>query len=337
MFTMWRGNDTSTRWRDRGERAGAPRTPAHHGGARRAIAQARSYFQLLLPRAAGEVVRKSLVNLLGSGKCFFCNSGGEANEGLLSSRANLAMTKGRFEVNHHRELLSRAHAGRISATGQEKVRKGFEPMVPGFRRCRMGIGGDGAGHFSGHSGHPGGRHSRRRSVTPASPEYLRGLRRLCDDRKLLFLMDGVQDGHFRTGRFPELSANPRAGGGGIFAGRHFHGEVARRGFPIGAFWCGRHYATARSGDARHDYGGSPLGLCGESEDSGVIHKESWRTTRRNMGAFLRRGFGSLAEVPQVMPGSARVGLMLGIRTGPEHSATPGDTARRRRAHGLAAP
>jgi acetylornithine/succinyldiaminopimelate/putrescine aminotransferase len=90
----------------------------------------------------------------------------------------------------------------IAATGQDKVKKGFEPMVAGFRHVPYGqldaveaalspataailieaIQGEGG-------------------ITPAKSEYLLGLRQLCDERKLLLMMDGVQDGHFRTGRF----------------------------------------------------------------------------------------------------------------------------------------
>jgi acetylornithine aminotransferase/acetylornithine/N-succinyldiaminopimelate aminotransferase len=90
----------------------------------------------------------------------------------------------------------------IAATGQEKIKKGFGPAVPGFRHAPYndlqamralispatvailveGIQGEGG-------------------VTPATRDYLAGLRRLCDERNLLLLMDCVQDGHFRTGRF----------------------------------------------------------------------------------------------------------------------------------------
>src|SRR5439155_678286 len=83
------------------------------------------------------------------------------------------------------------------ATGQDKVKKGFEPSVPGFRHVpyndleamRAAISPATAAILvEGIQGEGG--------VTPATPEYLFGLRALCDDRKLLLLVDGVQDGHF---------------------------------------------------------------------------------------------------------------------------------------------
>src|SRR5260221_12570582 len=81
-------------------------------------------------------------------------------------------------------------------------------------------------------------------VTPATPEYLLGLRALCDERKLLLLVDGVQDGHFRTGRFQSYQRILEAADGhgqkryeldfqpdGISMAKSIVG-----GFPMGAFW-----------------------------------------------------------------------------------------------------
>lgn len=76
---------------------------------------------------------RALTSLLEPGKCFFCNSGGEANEGLFKLARKFGHEEGRFEViTMLNSFHGRTLAG-ISATGQEKVKKGFEPMVPGFR------------------------------------------------------------------------------------------------------------------------------------------------------------------------------------------------------------
>src|SRR5213594_141440 len=143
-----------------------------------------------------------VVKHLAPGKVFFCNSGAEANEGLFKLARKFGHDEGRFEIlTAANSFHGRTLAG-IAATGQEKVKKGFEPMVPGFHQVRFndldavrraispatvailieGVQGEGG-------------------ITPASPDYLFALRRLCDEKKLLLLMDGVQDGHFRTGRF----------------------------------------------------------------------------------------------------------------------------------------
>src|SRR5206468_2640250 len=147
------------------------------------------------------LLAKRLVELVGTeGKCFFCNSGGEANEALFKLARKFG--NGRYEIlTFQGSFHGRTLAG-ISATGQDKVKKGFEPMVDGFRQVpfndldamRAAISpATAAIMIEGVQGEGG--------VTPATPEYLLGLRALCDEKKLLLLMDGVQDGHFRTGRF----------------------------------------------------------------------------------------------------------------------------------------
>src|SRR5213083_3731763 len=77
---------------------------------------------------------EALANLLGPGKIFFCNSGAEANEGLFKLARKFGHQEGRFEIiTTTNSFHGRTLAG-IAATGQEKIKKGFEPMVPGFRQ-----------------------------------------------------------------------------------------------------------------------------------------------------------------------------------------------------------
>src|ERR1035438_2385089 len=77
---------------------------------------------------------QALVNLIAPGKCFFCNSGAEANEGLFKLSRKFGHDEGRFEIiTTLNSFHGRTLAG-IAATGQEKVKKGFDPMVPGFRQ-----------------------------------------------------------------------------------------------------------------------------------------------------------------------------------------------------------
>src|SRR5881394_1978212 len=145
---------------------------------------------------------QALVELLGPGKVFFCNSGAEANEGLFKLARKFGHEEGRYEIiTAFNSFHGRTLAG-IAATGQEKVKQGFEPAVAGFRHVRYNdldsvrravSPATAAILIEGVQGEGG--------ITPASPEYLFGLRQLCDERKLLLLMDGVQDGYFRTGRF----------------------------------------------------------------------------------------------------------------------------------------
>jgi len=89
-------------------------------------------------------------------------------------------------------------------------------------------------------------------VTPATSEYLLGLRVLCDEKKLLLFMDGVQCGHYRTGKFQSFQRifEGVPGGRKNFCLTDFQWQVARRpGFPIGASWVAR--AVRRSARTRH--------------------------------------------------------------------------------------
>src|SRR3954471_5729954 len=145
---------------------------------------------------------EAIVSLIAPGKVFFCNSGAEANEGLFKLARKFGHDEGRFEIiTAINSFHGRTLAG-IAATGQEKVKKGFEPTVPGFRQApyndleamRAAISpATAAILIEGIQGEGG--------VTPATPDYLLGLRQLCDEKRLLLFMDGVQCGHFRTGCF----------------------------------------------------------------------------------------------------------------------------------------
>src|SRR4029453_325255 len=148
------------------------------------------------------MLAERIVKYLAPGKVFFCNSGAEANEGLFKLARRFGHDEGRFEIlTTVNSFHGRTLAG-ISATGQEKVKKGFEPMVQGFRHVpfddveavRKALSPSTAAILiEGVQGEGG--------ITPATPEYLLGLRALCDEKKLLLFIDGVQCGHFRSGRF----------------------------------------------------------------------------------------------------------------------------------------
>src|SRR5437870_531390 len=145
---------------------------------------------------------ETIVKLIAPGKVFFCNSGAEADEGLFKLARKFGHDEGRFEIlTAANSFHGRTLAG-ISATGQEKVKKGFEPMTPGFRHVpyndleatRSALSpATAAILIEGVQGEGG--------LNPATPEYLIGLRQLCTENKLLLLMDEVQCGHFRTGCF----------------------------------------------------------------------------------------------------------------------------------------
>ena len=272
---------------------------------------------------------QGLVSLIGPGKCFFGNSGVEANEGLFKLARKFGHDEGRFEViTTINSFHGRTLAG-ISATGQEKVKKGFEPMVPGFRQVpyndldamRAAISpATAAIMVEGVQGEGG--------VTPATPEYLLGLRRFCDEKKLLLLMDSVQCGHFRTGRFQSfqriLENSEDFVPDGISMAKSLGG-----GFPMGAFWVRAPYADLLSaGTHGTTYGGSPLACAVALKVLEVIEQEKLDTNAREVGEFLKSGLLALSQrYPTVIRIVRGLGLMIGIELTPDIRALPGDTSK----------
>ena len=260
---------------------------------------------------------QALVREIGPGKCFFANSGAEANEGLYKLARKFGHDEGRFEIlTTLNSFHGRTLAG-LAATGQDKVKKGFEPMMPGFRHVPYndleamrnavspatvailieGVQGEGG-------------------LTPATPQYLLGLRRLCDEKNLLLFMDGVQCGYFRTGRFQSfqriLESVPDGEGflpDGVSMAKSLGG-----GFPIGAFWVRQPYADLLGpGTHASTFGGTPLGCAVALKVLEVAEKEHLADNARQKGEFLQTELRGLAsQYPGILRGVRGLGLMLGF-------------------------
>jgi len=259
----------------------------------------------------------ALVKRIGPGKVFFCNSGAEANEGLYKLARKFGHDEGRFEIlTATNSFHGRTLAG-IAATGQDKVKKGFEPIMPGFRHipyndleaARNAISpATVAILIEGIQGEGG--------VTPATADYLLGLRALCDEKKLLLLMDGVQCGHYRTGKFQsyqrileQTPAGDRFLPDGISMAKSLGG-----GFPIGAFWLRAPYADLLSaGTHGTTYGGTPLACATALAVLAVIEKEDLAANARHLGEWMKGELDRLAATyPHVVKNARGVGFMLGF-------------------------
>ncbi len=270
------------------------------------------YFTEPQGRLAAELVQR-----LGGGKVFFCNSGAEANEGLYKLVRKFGHDEGRFEIlTATHSFHGRTLAG-IAATGQDKVKKGFEPAVPGFRHipfndleaARRALSpATAAILIEGVQGEGG--------VTPATPEYLLGLRALCDEKKLLLLMDGVQCGHYRTGRFQSFQKILE----GVPGGEQFLPDglsMAKSlggGFPIGAFWVRSPYADLLgAGTHGTTYGGTPLACAVALKILEVIDREKLADRALTLGAWLKSEIERLARTyPAVVKSARGMGFLLGI-------------------------
>jgi acetylornithine aminotransferase/acetylornithine/N-succinyldiaminopimelate aminotransferase len=267
-----------------------------------------------------------LVSHLASGKVFFCNSGAEANEGLYKLARRFGHDEGRFEIlTAFNSFHGRTLAG-IAATGQDKIKKGFEPAVPGFRHIPYndlqaardalspatvailieGVQGEGG-------------------ITPATPEYLHGLRQLCDEKRLLLLMDSVQCGYFRTGRFQSfqriLENTPNARAflpDGVSMAKSLGG-----GFPLGAFWVRDEAHGVKLADLlgpgshASTFGGTPLGCAVGLKVLEVIERDRLADNARELGDWLKAELRRLAdECPTVLKSVRGLGFMLGIEFAP---------------------
>mgnify|MGYP002623144292 CR=1 FL=1 len=260
---------------------------------------------------------EAIVDHIGSGKVFFCNSGGEANEGLFKLARKFGHDEGRFEIlTAHNSFHGRTLAG-ISATGQDKVKKGFEPMVPGFRHVPFNdleaiknaiSPATAAVMIEGIQGEGG--------ITSVTPEFLLGLRQFCDEKKLLLLMDSVQDGHFRTGRYQSFQRIFE----GVSGAETFLPDgisIAKSlgaGFPIGAFWVREPYANLLSaGSHGSTYGGGPLACAVALKIFEVIQKEQLDQNTRITGDWLKNQLLELAaKYPGVVKTARGLGFIIGL-------------------------
>ena len=272
---------------------------------------------------------EAIVKLIAPGKVFFANSGAEANEGLYKLGRKFGHDEGRYEIiTAENSFHGRTLAG-IAATGQEKVKKGFEPAVPGFKHVpynnldavRAALSpATAAVLIEGVQGEGG--------ITPATVEYLLGLRALCDERKLLLFMDGVQDGHFRTGRFQSfqrlLAGVP--GGEKFLPDGLSMAKSLGGGFPIGAFWVRAPYADLLGpGTHATTFGGTPLGCAVALKILEVIEHDRLAQNVLETGDYLKNELLRLAaRFPRVIKSVRGLGFMIGIEFAADIPAFAGE-------------
>lgn len=205
------------------------------------------------------------------GKVFFSNSGAESNDGLIKTARRYGHRKpasdgsARYEVLTFNQSFHGRTLGSMAATGQKKIQKDFDPMLPGFRYMPFNdleavskairketiailvepIQGEGG-------------------VNPCTPDFLRGLHALCKEHDLLLLIDEVQCGFGRCGSLMGWQAiAPDVQPDGISCAKALGG-----GYPIGAFWISDRTIDTNgtelssimdAGSHGSTYGGAPLG------------------------------------------------------------------------------
>jgi len=259
-----------------------------------------------------ENLADKLAAISGMDKVFFCNSGCEANEAAIKIARLYA--KGKGVENPAIVVMEKAFHGRtlatLSATGSRKVHAGFEPLVSGFVRVPyddleavrhvaqnnrnvvailvepiQGEGGINLAHF----------------------DYLRGLRELCDQYQWLLMLDEIQCGLGRTGKWfyyqhagflPDVVTLAKGLAGGVPIG-----ACLARGAAADAFKPGNHGST---------FGGNPFACAAALTTLEVIEQEKLLDNAVKVGDSMRAGFSAALADAKGVVAIRGMGLMLGI-------------------------
>lgn len=273
----------------------------------------------------GELARR-IVGYAGPGRVFFCNSGAEANEGLLKLARLHGIRKAGGEEGKCYKVICAQSAfhgrtfGGMSATPQEKIQKGFRPLVPGFAFGKLNdlasfgelIDDQTAAIFVETIQGEGG-------VNPATIEFLQGLRKLCNQHNLLLMLDEVQCGVGRTGKFYAFEhAGVRPDAIGMAKG-------LGGGFPIGAIWIGEGAADLfQPGMHGTTFGGTPLACAAALAVLDVIEKEKLLAHVTAESVAWHQALCDLAaEFPQKLLGVRGLGFMVGLQLPADPAPTVG--------------
>jgi predicted acetylornithine/succinylornithine family transaminase len=263
-------------------------------------------------------------------RVFFCNSGAEAVEAAIKLVRKYAKQRHgpeRFEILTARNSFHGRTLAAITATGQSRYQQGFEPLLPGFRHFP----------FNDLEALRGavGEHTCAVMLEPVQGEggvnipdrdYLHGVRRICDERGLLLVLDEVQTGIGRTGRFfayehygvaPDIVTLAKALGGG---------------FPIGAALAREKVAAAFvPGDHASTFGGNPLACATAVAAVQAILEDGFLERVRYLADHLRARLTELQDRFTVIREVRGLGLLVGLELA---TATGKAVLEHCRAHGL---
>ena len=244
------------------------------------------------------------------GKVFFGNSGAEANEAAikLARRWGHEHGGGRFEVISTLGSFHGRTLATLTATGQEKYHNGFFPLMPGFKlvpfndlaAAERAIGGDSVAVMVEPIQGEGG------VVVPAT-DYLRRLRDVCDRHNLLLIVDEIQVGIGRTGKFfayqhagirPDIVTLAKALGGGI---------------PIGAMLAKPEVAASFTpGSHGTTFGGNPVACAAALAVLDALEKENVIANAASMGQYLIDQLSAIAKSSEKISDVRGVGMIIGI-------------------------
>ncbi|HUU30624.1 MAG TPA: aspartate aminotransferase family protein [Phycisphaerae bacterium] len=257
------------------------------------------------------------------GQSFFCNSGAEANEAAIKL-ARIHAGKGRYKIITFENSFHGRTFAAITATAQPKYHQGFQPLVPGFlyaplndieaverlvdeETCAILV-----EPIQGEGG-----------INVCSPEWLRDLRDLCDQRGISLLFDEVQTGVGRCGTWwgyqtfgiiPDIMTMAKQLGGGTAIG-----AMAAKPKVAASLVPGTHAST---------FGGNPLAAAAACAVFETIRDENLLENVQKMGAYLRRRLLELKQETHLITEIRGAGLMIGVELAHEGADLVADCLQR---------
>ncbi len=262
-----------------------------------------NYYNELQAGLAEKIVRHSF-----EGKVFFANSGAEANECAIKLARRYGSPTKRYEIITMEKSFHGRTMATLTATGQDKIKDGFEPLLEGFKIVPFNdiaavkaattdktiavmiepIQGEGG-------------------INAADRSYMEQLRRLCDEKDMLLIFDEIQTGMGRTGEMfcykhydvtPDVMTLAKSLGGGV---------------PIGAALAAKKVANTLSpGSHASTFGGSPIVCAAAIATFEAIEKEKLLDNTRKMGKYLKSGLEGLKKDFSFITGVKGMGLMIGL-------------------------
>ena len=244
-------------------------------------------------------------------RVFFCNSGAESNEAAIKLARKYSMEK--FGPDRHVIISMRnSFHGRtmatLSATGQEKIQVGYDPLLQGFRfvpfndmkALEASMGEDVCAVMLEPIQGEGG-------VVCPDPGYLKGVRALCSEKGVALIFDEVQVGMGRTGK--------------LFAHEHYGvtpdiltlAKALGNGFPIGAMLSTEELAQAFGpGSHATTFGGTPLATAVSTAVLKSLLDDGWVLNAEKMGDYFKAGLNKLSKKHNTIKNIRGLGLIIGV-------------------------
>ena len=263
------------------------------------------YYNVPMIEAAEKLVKAS-----GMSKVFFTNSGTEAIEGAIKAARKYAWNK-----DHHtdHEIIAMNHSfhgrsvGALSVTGNPHYQEAFKPLMGGVKfadfndldsvkarvtdkTCAIIL-----ETVQGEGG-----------IYPADPDFLKGVKQICEEKDILLILDEIQCGMGRTGT--------------MFACQHYGvlpdvmtvAKALGCGVPVGAFLCNEKASALKPGDHGTTYGGNPLVGAAASKVLDLYQSMNILENVRKVGAYLGQKLTELAEKYEKITAHRGVGLIHGL-------------------------